>query len=404
MNRRIRLLLPIVITALVFGGTLPAAADDLEDDLQSVSRRITELTSSIGDATAERSSLAAGLRDAEARMAEVLSSISGIRVELSALELSIADREASLGAIRDVLAEQYAVLARTRDDLDEAREASIAWAREAYMSAGQSSSDIAFSATALSDVALGVEYLDRLTRDSTAAADRYAALAEREEAERREVEATEAEIEQELAALDAERATLQGTRALLEARGDELQAEFERQRQILAEVEAEIADWEGELTALEGEQASIRRLIAERAAPASTQSTAKPAAGRLVRPVPGAISSGFGPRIHPIHGTRKMHQGVDMNGALGDPIRASAAGTVILAGTKGGYGTTVMIDHGGGMVTLYAHQSKLAVARGDRVAAGEVVGYVGSTGLSTGPHLHFEVRINGTPVDPARYL
>jgi murein DD-endopeptidase MepM/ murein hydrolase activator NlpD len=99
-----------------------------------------------------------------------------------------------------------------------------------------------------------------------------------------------------------------------------------------------------------------------------------------------------------------MHNGVDMNAAQGDPIRASADGKVILSGVKGGFGNTVMIDHGGGMVTLYAHQSKLGVSVGERVKAGQTIGYIGSTGLSTGPHLHFEVRINSVPKNPANYL
>jgi len=99
-----------------------------------------------------------------------------------------------------------------------------------------------------------------------------------------------------------------------------------------------------------------------------------------------------------------MHNGLDMDGSTGDPIRASAGGTVILVGVKGGYGNTVMIDHGGGMVTLYAHQSKLGVSVGQKVTAGQTIGYVGSTGVSTGPHLHFEVRIDGAPVDPMKYL
>jgi murein DD-endopeptidase MepM/ murein hydrolase activator NlpD len=93
-----------------------------------------------------------------------------------------------------------------------------------------------------------------------------------------------------------------------------------------------------------------------------------------------------------------------MNGAQGSAIVAAGGGTVILSGVKGGYGNTIMIDHGGGMVTLYAHQSSLAVSVGTSVSAGQVIGYVGSTGQSTAPHLHFEVRIHGAPVNPANYL
>jgi murein DD-endopeptidase MepM/ murein hydrolase activator NlpD len=108
--------------------------------------------------------------------------------------------------------------------------------------------------------------------------------------------------------------------------------------------------------------------------------------------------------MHPILGYRRLHTGVDMNAAYGDPIVAAADGRVIFTGWRGGYGNTVIIDHGGGVATLYAHQSSIAVGYGDVVNGGDVIGYIGSTGLSTGPHLHFEVRESGTPVDPAGYL
>lgn len=124
----------------------------------------------------------------------------------------------------------------------------------------------------------------------------------------------------------------------------------------------------------------------------------------LLRPVPGPITSGFGRRRHPIFGGYRMHNGVDMDVAAGTPIAAAAAGTVIHSGGKGGYGNAVMVEHGGGFVTLYAHMSRIGGDLGQEIAAGETIGWVGSTGDSTGPHLHFEVRIDGTPVDPESYL
>jgi len=163
-------------------------------------------------------------------------------------------------------------------------------------------------------------------------------------------------------------------------------------------VKAEIKDFRGEIRALEREESSIRSKIRSAAKPTGTRP------GRLLRPVPGAISSPYGERVHPILGTSRMHNGADFNAAHGDPIRASAGGKVILAGVKGGFGNTIMIDHGGGMVTLYAHQSKLGASVGDTVKAGQTIGFIGSTGLSTGPHLHFEVRINGVAKNPAKYL
>ena len=114
--------------------------------------------------------------------------------------------------------------------------------------------------------------------------------------------------------------------------------------------------------------------------------------------------SPYGYRIHPILGYRKLHTGIDIAVGYGVPIHSSAAGTVIYAAWMGGYGNVIIVDHGDGLSTLYAHQSSLAVGNGTRVTRGQTVGYVGSTGFSTGPHLHFEVRVNGNPVDPMGYL
>ncbi len=101
---------------------------------------------------------------------------------------------------------------------------------------------------------------------------------------------------------------------------------------------------------------------------------------------------------------KRFHTGIDIGVGYGTPIHAADSGTVIYATWMSGYGNVIIIDHGNGISTLYAHQSSLAVGMGARVARGQVIGYVGSTGFSTGPHLHFEVRLNGTPVDPLAYL
>jgi murein DD-endopeptidase MepM/ murein hydrolase activator NlpD len=127
--------------------------------------------------------------------------------------------------------------------------------------------------------------------------------------------------------------------------------------------------------------------------------------GTFIRPIAGAgITSGFGYRTDPITGGSGLHSGIDFGAGCGTPIRAAGSGTVLSAGWNGGYGNATIINHGGGLATLYGHQSQIGVSAGQSVSQGEVIGYVGTTGRSTGCHLHFEVRVNGNPVNPLGYL
>ncbi len=108
--------------------------------------------------------------------------------------------------------------------------------------------------------------------------------------------------------------------------------------------------------------------------------------------------------MHPIFGTLRMHTGVDIGASTGEPIHAAGDGVVVSAGPMGGYGNATVIDHGGGLATLYGHQSRIEVSAGQHVTRGQVIGKVGCTGTCLGSHLHFEVRINGRPVNPAPYI
>ena len=132
----------------------------------------------------------------------------------------------------------------------------------------------------------------------------------------------------------------------------------------------------------------------------------RPAEKSLKWPVPGVyvITSGFGPRIDPVEGIDGFHTGLDIGAPQGTPVVAAAPGIVAHAGRAGNYGLAVFLQHEGGMETIYAHLSGIAVKRGQLVQAGEVIGYVGSTGKSTGPHLHFEVRVHHQPVNPVDYF
>jgi murein DD-endopeptidase MepM/ murein hydrolase activator NlpD len=126
----------------------------------------------------------------------------------------------------------------------------------------------------------------------------------------------------------------------------------------------------------------------------------EPVRSGLLAPVAGPITSGFGPRMHPILRFTRMHNGIDYGAGWGAPIVAAADGQVVRAGWAGGYGRQVRIAHADGLVTSYSHMSRIVADEGEMVRRGELIGYVGSSGLSTGPHLHYEVLRDGTPVNP----
>ena len=205
---------------------------------------------------------------------------------------------------------------------------------------------------------------------------------------------------------------------------DSVVRQYEKLRAFEDRKEAELSDVREEksiaLKQLRSRQAELKKLLQQfqaderniaaeiaaynRRIQKNPKTARKPFKGRFMRPVNAPVTSGFGNRFHPILRVSRLHAGTDFGARSGSAIFAVADGTVISASYSGGYGNRIILDHGGGLTTVYAHCSSLAVRAGQTVRQGQRIGAVGSTGLSTGPHLHFEMRINGRPVNPMSRL
>ncbi len=210
------------------------------------------------------------------------------------------------------------------------------------------------------------------------------------DAKKKEIETLQAELSESKATMEEQKSSLEADKASVEKKKSEIAADS-------AETQRELDKLEADAQAL---TSSIRNS-------GSSSSSSKYNGGIMAWPVPSChtISSGYGGRIHPTTGKYKFHGGLDIPGSYGSAIVAANSGKVIWAGNRGdSYGNYVIIDHGGGVATLYGHSSKVLVSAGQSVSRGQRIANVGSTGRSTGPHCHFEVRINGSRVNPNPYV
>lgn len=301
------------------------------------------------------------------------------------------------GAQQALAAADAEVLARQQlaDDADVAIEATIAQIRvravDAYVGTGESGLEAWLADGDVNQTAIRIAMLDFTAGSERDLLDNLRAhRSAREinvefgEVAKQEADRLRAKVEEELAVLQ-ERRTLQ----------------LEVQAELANRIDAWLFEADERAQASEEFTALIR---AETAAATGLRPGSASLKG-FIMPTSGRIGSAFGPRVHPIFGAVREHTGVDIGSRTGNPIWASKDGRVIFSGWKGGYGNTVVMVHGDGTVTtLYAHMSVIRANVGDVVDQGELVGEIGSTGFSTGPHLHFEVRVNGIPKDPVAFL
>lgn len=391
---------PIAVSIALSIGSLglPAQAHGTADELDEVGDQIAALTDDLAAAERSHTSLATALAETETRMKDLAPQldvathdVEAAEAELAALQLQRDELQRSIDGLLTDIVLTTTEMATTIDQLE-------VEAVELYMAAAGGDSLIPLLAPSAEKGAVAVAYLADFTAESESLVRNLDALKAQERRELEDLDSRRSEIEEATRTADLRRDELADRRAALATIAEQIETERDRQRALLAEVDSEIELFESELAALEREQASLKELLSVE------QQKGGSAPGRLAWPVQGRISSVFGYRTHPVTGARKLHSGLDIAAPSGTPLAAGAGGRVVLADWFGGYGLTVIIDHGGGLATLYAHQSRLAVSTGDTVGTGQLIGYVGSTGLSTGPHVHFEVRTNGTAEDPLPWL
>ncbi len=312
-----------------------------------------------------------------------------VTAEINRLDRQMDDLSNDISRLESELAEGYAQLKSIRERLDEIT-AEINYKKQrikerviaVYMQGELTYLDIIFNASSLRDFMNRIFYLNLIFEKDKQMVD--------------ELEKKKTEKRIHLQNLSLKLDEISRKRDELNSKKAKLNQLVREKRILLSRISQNAQLTERQLKELEEEskriEEEIRRLQGAYKGPAWT--------GKFVRPVEGRITSYFGRRFHPIIKKWKNHDGLDIAAPHGTPVKAGGDGRVIYTGWRGGYGKTIIIDHGNRVTTLYAHLSRIAVSTGTVVKAGQVIGYVGSTGYSTGPHLHFEVRKNGKPVNP----
>jgi len=388
----------------------PALGDDIQQKKQTVDERIASLGVHLAEQKRAEDALRYQIDGVTRRIRGLEAQVGDVSLQLSTLEQDLALHRERLAKLTQLFKLQSQRLGLLRAQYALAVKRLDRRLVDIYIYGRPSMIEFLFGARSIEDVIDTATYLSLIgQQDRQIAVEVAASKLAMQKARKhtvklrktvvgaeRVISARAAQVAESRSALVGARDDLAGTRqqkvvALSELSGKERAeaAEIDALRAVSAQLGADIR------------AAQARRAAAQ--ARAQSQSgaapvTSAPSSSGLIWPVSGPITSGFGWRWG------RIHEGVDVGVGYGTPIRAAAAGTVIYCGWEGGYGNLVVLDNGGNLATAYGHQSSIAVGCGQSVSQGQVIGYVGSTGHSTGPHLHFEVRIDGNAVDPLGYL
>lgn len=374
----VALLASMLLTSLTFAGAADDAdADELQDKLSALEDEKAAVKEKIAELTKQAS-------DVEATRAALQSEIELTKEEISTVE-------AYIERLQDQIDVKTTELAAAEDALEQKEEAFALTVRTTYEQGDSSYLEVLLNSSSFSDLLSRMEIITAIMDDNKKVVAEYTAAKE--------------DIEQKKQELEDTQASQKEYQENLSYKVDELAASEAEQAALAESIQAYKAESEAEYDRISNEMQDVSNQIAALSAQ-SAASGGVPYSGTFVWPTPSCTttSSVYGYRVHPIYGTVKFHAGEDIPASYGAEILAAASGTVTTAGWVSGYGNYTVIDHGGGTMTAYGHQSSILVSVGQYVEQGQVIGYVGSTGNSTGPHLHFEVYQNGSTVDPKSFF
>jgi murein DD-endopeptidase MepM/ murein hydrolase activator NlpD len=376
----------------------PAAADDPSDEKASVDARIASLQADITASKAREGVLTSQLSAVVAELEGAQSAVDEAQAAVGTLEAELSSARTRLDVLTERLDAQTRKLERLRSEYEKAVAILEARVRAAYIDEPPDMLAFLVSASSFDEVIDNVELLTRIGRQDKRIAQQVERARDRTASERRATIVTKRQQAAAVAVIADRTDEARAARDRLAGERDRLAA-MENLKQIaLAESRETREGYLDEVDGLLAQSAALAEQIRGAQQGAGTTGNGQPSAAGLIWPCDGVVVSGFGMRWG------RMHEGIDIGCAYGTPNRAAASGTVIYAGWLGGYGNLVVVDHGNGLSTAYAHASSILVSVGQSVSQGQTVSLVGSTGHSTGPHLHFEVRVNGVAVDPLPYL